>query len=255
MKRKAEIEKVERLYFDRLYRELEPLRQKIMRWAVDHQEELQNGETSDLPELNDRANDSWRPLLAIADLAGGEWPKKAREAARTLSGAGQQDDSIRVQLLIDLKYIFDNCSLEALPTSLMIEKLVELEEHPWCEWRNGKAITPKQLANLLRPFQITPKQLWIGGRKVRGYERNDLEDPFGRYITLSDAVEAVGSSADAGLNQTSNPVEESDPTVLENDGNGREQGVLPDLPDKERGIGGIEPFDTEPSSEEEIYRA
>src|SRR5262245_27913187 len=40
-----------------------------------------------MPEtLNDRAADNWRPLLAIADLAGGEWPQLARQACLTLSG-------------------------------------------------------------------------------------------------------------------------------------------------------------------------
>jgi predicted lipoprotein with Yx(FWY)xxD motif len=33
--------------------------------------------------LNDRAADNWRPLIAIADLAGGEWPQLARQASLT----------------------------------------------------------------------------------------------------------------------------------------------------------------------------
>ena len=51
-------------------------------------------------ELNDRAADNWRPLLAIADLAGGEWPQLAREAALILSGEAQ-DGAINVELLKD----------------------------------------------------------------------------------------------------------------------------------------------------------
>jgi hypothetical protein len=31
--------------------------------------------------LNDRAGEIWEPLLALADLAGGAWPGRAREAA------------------------------------------------------------------------------------------------------------------------------------------------------------------------------
>jgi hypothetical protein len=42
--------------------------------------------------LNDRACDNWSPLLAIADLAGGEWPQRARAAALDLSGAGRDDE-------------------------------------------------------------------------------------------------------------------------------------------------------------------
>ena len=36
-------------------------------------------------DLNDRAQDNWEPLLAIADLAAGDWPNTARPAAKALS--------------------------------------------------------------------------------------------------------------------------------------------------------------------------
>jgi hypothetical protein len=36
-------------------------------------------------ELSDRQQDVWEPLLAIADLAGGSWPERARAAAVALS--------------------------------------------------------------------------------------------------------------------------------------------------------------------------
>jgi putative DNA primase/helicase len=36
----------------------------------------------DLPEaLNDRAQDNWEHLFAIADIAGADWPRKAKQAA------------------------------------------------------------------------------------------------------------------------------------------------------------------------------
>jgi putative DNA primase/helicase len=40
--------------------------------------------------LHDRAADNWRPLLAIADAAGGAWPERARKAALTLAAADDQ---------------------------------------------------------------------------------------------------------------------------------------------------------------------
>ena len=36
-------------------------------------------------ELDDRAQDVWEPLLAIADVAGDDWPQAARRAAIELS--------------------------------------------------------------------------------------------------------------------------------------------------------------------------
>ena len=44
-------------------------------------------------QLNDRAGDIWEPLLTLADLAGGEWPKLARDAALQMS-AGMPDGSL-----------------------------------------------------------------------------------------------------------------------------------------------------------------
>jgi Protein of unknown function (DUF3631) len=41
-------------------------------------------------ELNDRAQDNWELLLAIADAAGGHWPQKARQAALALSGEKEE---------------------------------------------------------------------------------------------------------------------------------------------------------------------
>src|SRR5262249_27079463 len=60
------------------------------------------GARPEVPEgLNDRAADIWEPLLALADLAGGEWPRLAREAATALS-AQAQDGSPIGALLFDV---------------------------------------------------------------------------------------------------------------------------------------------------------
>ena len=78
------------------------LRRKAKRWADDNFAKLQNARPL-IPEgLNDRAADNWEPLLAIADLAGNEWPMLARNAAVKLSAdfeAEAQADSNKVRLL------------------------------------------------------------------------------------------------------------------------------------------------------------
>ena len=49
-------------------------------------------------ELNDRPADNWDPLLAIADLAGGDWPARARKAAIELSrDADAASETVGVQ--------------------------------------------------------------------------------------------------------------------------------------------------------------
>ena len=52
------------------------LASKAARWVADHLEDLRSADPDVLWALNDRASDNWRPLLAIADLAGGEWPTR-----------------------------------------------------------------------------------------------------------------------------------------------------------------------------------
>jgi integrase len=54
----------------------------------------------DLPaELDDRAQDAAEPLLAIADLAGGDWPDRARRAIVELRAAASQRDAAIISVL------------------------------------------------------------------------------------------------------------------------------------------------------------
>jgi hypothetical protein len=48
----------------------------------------------------------------------------------------------------------------------IITELVMKPDRLWADWKNGKAITPKALAGLLRPFGIFAHQLSVGGGKA-----------------------------------------------------------------------------------------
>lgn len=100
MRRKKKDELVKPFRVGRDDKVLGPLAQKAARWAQDHFKALKNADPEMPGALNDRQADNWRPLLAIADLAGGEWPRLAREAALGLSQV-TSDDSARIQLLTD----------------------------------------------------------------------------------------------------------------------------------------------------------
>jgi hypothetical protein len=57
--------------------------------------------------------DNWEHLLAIADLAGGDWPQRSGDAAVALSGNGQDaDDSLGVMLLADVRVQFIESNLD-----------------------------------------------------------------------------------------------------------------------------------------------
>jgi hypothetical protein len=69
---------------------LHELASKAARWVADHEYALRDADPDTPEALHDRACDNWRPLLAIADLAGGDWPQKVRSAAQTLSTQGRR---------------------------------------------------------------------------------------------------------------------------------------------------------------------
>ena len=81
-----------------------------MRWAIDNAEALKDAEPEMPPGFDNRLGDNYRLLLAIADLAGGEWPERAREAAQGLSGAGNTA-STGTRLLADIRAAFDEAKV------------------------------------------------------------------------------------------------------------------------------------------------
>ncbi len=183
MRRRSAQESVERMRFDKVRVELDPLRQKIARWALDHHAAIALADP-DIPKgLDDRAADNWRPLFAIADAAGADWPTKARIAATALSGArGEDDESVRTMLLMDIQDIFSQRRADRIASAEIVSNLAEREDRPWPEWKKGKPITVRQLARLLKPFEITPKTIRFAAERAKGYELESFIDPFSRYL-------------------------------------------------------------------------
>lgn len=133
-------------------------------------------------ELNDRAADSWEPLLAIADAAGGSWPTRARLAAVALSGEEDATVSVGMRLLADIKDAFGDA--DHLTTAELLRRLHDLEDAPWADWY-GAPLTGRALAKLLAPYRVVPLLRRVRGAPARGYFRADLEDAFRRYVPES----------------------------------------------------------------------
>jgi Protein of unknown function (DUF3631) len=188
MQRKGRAQQVRRLRLSSVERDLAPLCSEARRWADDHLEELRAAEPATPEELDDRAQDNWRPLLAIADAAGGEWPVRAREAALLLSGAATRvdDEGPSVQILADIRQVFADEKTDQLASATIIERLTALEDRPWTEWRNGKPLTPRGVAELLRPFGIRSGTVRVGGGTPKGYKLEDFCETFAAYFGDSD---------------------------------------------------------------------
>ena len=198
MRRRAAGEHVERLRLDRADG-FEDLRRRAARWAADRLGELRGADPEVPGELGDRAADNWRPLLAIADLAGGEWPGRARRAALALSGNGSEPrDSVREQLLADIREAFEERGPGRLLTEDLLQDLRAREDRPWGEWRGGHPLSAVQLPRLLKPFGVRPRLFRTGPKVARGYEPESFADAFSRYLP-GEPSNSLQVNAGAGL--------------------------------------------------------
>ncbi len=113
----------------------------------------------------------------------------ARQVAVRFSGGGaEQDASVRVQLLIDIKAIFDGDERGQIPSAFICERLAEMEDRPWPEWRYGKPITVRQLARQLGGFSITPGTIRTDAGTPKGYKKEAFKDAWSRYLPFSSAT-------------------------------------------------------------------
>ena len=162
--------------------EFKRLRSQAARWAADNFDKLVDPDPAVPEVLNDRAADNWRPLLAIAELVGGDWPDRAREAALVLSGEAQ-DDAIGVKLLKDIRLAFGDD--DAIRSADLVAKLAEDPEQPWADWKHGRALTQNQLGRLLSGFGISSETVDIPGLKsAKGYKRARFEEAWVAYCPV-----------------------------------------------------------------------
>lgn len=182
LRRRLPDEKVRPFRRVQVEQEAAPIRERVTTWAADRVAELERARPLMPDGLSDRAADLWEPLLAVADLAGGTWPDRARSAAVALAQAGREaDGSSGVKLLSDLRDVFAaRPDSDHLPSAEVVEALIGLEEAPWGDLR-GRPLDARGLARRLRPFGVRPHQVRIGAVTVKGYSRADLVDPWERY--------------------------------------------------------------------------
>lgn len=155
---------------------------KLARFAIDNREAVRTARPHEVEGLNDRANDCWEPLLAVAEVAGGDWPRIARSAAVSLHGLEEDAPSTGAELLASIRDAFDGKRTNSLATATLLEALAENEEAPWAAWNRGKPLTAHQLAKRLSEFGIKPTTIRIGLQTPKGYKREQFEEAFGRYL-------------------------------------------------------------------------
>jgi hypothetical protein len=196
MQRKTSGEEVEHFRYRFVKAECEPLRRALDAWALGACDLLLEA-VPELPEdLGDRAAEGWEPLLAIADMAGGDWPAKARKAAIELSAPNDDSDQTYGALLLEaIKAAIGTA--DRITSADLLDWINGDEDLPFGAWRDGKGLDGRTLNKLLRPYGVKSRTIDLpdqGHKKLKGYLREQLSEAWDRWLTPSDkAVTSVTS--------------------------------------------------------------
>jgi hypothetical protein len=198
---------------------LQAIRDKLAPHLMAHAESLATAMTAGVPDseipavLNDRDADNWRPLIAVAKLAGGPWPDRAARAAMELCRRAADGDDRggewALRQIIEAvgefrrrtvtEYIaWRNAgrkNINPLPGRPAIKRpptccfIPSDELAAWLVTKDDSGFgdcrdlnTAKlRLARLLRPFKIVPELRRNAGQPTRGYDVPTIRAAWRRY--------------------------------------------------------------------------
>ena len=184
---------------DRDRRAVEVLKRKLIRWTDDRVNAVLGHRSAVAfpSSLNDRARDTWEALLAVGEIAGGEWAGRTGRASRACEAINAEVDpetGAREMLLADIRMVFEEAgNPRALPTGkpdeqydlnnpAILPALIAREGRPWSEWSRGRPLSPRGLAGLLKDFEIIPGTIRLAsGSTPKGYRRVAFAPVWERY--------------------------------------------------------------------------
>ena len=134
--------------------------------------------------------DRWRPLFAIAELAGSEWVARLSTA---VLGKAEGDVEFNVQLLRDIRKVFDRLNKPRLHTWVIVNILKDLEDAPWAEFlekMKTEQAKARWIGAQIKAFGIKPEaEAWVdGGQRKRGYARAAFEEIWAQYAEHGSCV-------------------------------------------------------------------
>ncbi|MFJ1616657.1 DUF3631 domain-containing protein [Streptomyces sp. NPDC088251] len=171
----------------RTYRDTPPLhalRDQFAAWLAPlHADAM---ELTPAMPVQDRAADTWQPLVSVADLAGGPWPHLARTACRVMAKHEAEQDqdrsSLGIRLLADIRRAF---TTEGNPPMLRTSRLLDIlnqdDETPWPEY-TANGLTARGLQILLQEYGIgSANHRFHGNVQAKGFTRQQFADSWARY--------------------------------------------------------------------------
>jgi hypothetical protein len=187
LKRKKPSERTEFFWLDLTGPMADPLVEPLPAWVKNNWEPLRVTAcdllSAPFPDFSMRQHGFVVPLLAIAEVVGGQWPRKARTALQKIfNAAPDEPPTVGLQLLSDIRDFFIQ---EHDPPSIHSEPLLRylnlLEDRPWKT--PAKQLTPNRLRNILKYFSIARTSAQeIGGKNLRGFTFRHFSDSWQRYL-------------------------------------------------------------------------
>lgn len=196
MRRRAPDEVVEPFRDRTQRREASPILSALADWA----DTISHIDFPDMPHgITDRDADVWEALIAVAEIAGGDWPARARAAAVALVAASKmKSPSLGLRLLADMRTVFSDA--DQMATVTLLDALNAMEDAPWGDLR-GKALDSRGLARMLSRYDVKSCKLRLGATTANGYRRADLHEAWQRYLPAS--PQASGTSGTNGTGEAS----------------------------------------------------
>ncbi|QGK70723.1 DUF3631 domain-containing protein [Allosaccharopolyspora coralli] len=223
MRKRAPDEPVEEFLEEDVEGEAAPLREELAAWTDQASDHLTGARPVMPTGVFDRAAEIWKPLIALADHAGGHWPDTARAACQHFVNAtGPGTQSLGVRLLADLRDLFTTRAVDRMTTVDILPALHALDEAPWGDLY-GKPLDPRRLSKELARYGVASKNIkQPSGQVAKGFRtdgEDGLADAWRRYLP-SAATPATDATAQV------TPVADDKPVPL------------PALPDTDTGSGG-----------------
>ncbi|MBZ4558589.1 DUF3631 domain-containing protein [Mycobacterium avium subsp. hominissuis] len=181
-----------------------PLREQLGVWGAANFDALSAARPKMPDGVRDRAAEVWEAMLAVADIAGGDWPRRAREACRyfVLDSGDDEKLSLGVRLLRDVKAAFGD--RDSMFSADIVAELTSDAESEWSDlW--GKPLDQRRLAKELKRYGVRSTKVRIGARTAQGYvvDGDDgLTQAWRRYLPASPKLEQAEQperSRSAGL--------------------------------------------------------
>jgi len=189
-------------HFDSRHTEIETiLCRKLARWAKDNFTTLQACDPVMPATAHNRVADNWRPLFAIAQIAGGAWPRLALESYAHLNPQRPPPNPLprqnptnadlshqsptkaepsTLKLLASIRQIFTQLGV----TRILSKQLVAaLRAHSLYQQSTlHHQLSTTSLGHRLRRLGISSHNIRLGGLRAKGYDLSDFTEAFARFL-------------------------------------------------------------------------